>query len=462
MGAVTMRSPSAKRMPHSLEQIAQSNVRSFTLFRMFFSARFYYPVYALLFLDYGLTLEQFGLLNGIWAATIVLCEVPSGALADTIGRRNLLIATGICMIVEMGVLLVAPIGGGTWLFMLFLINRIVSGFAEAAASGSDEALTYDSLKAAGQEDRWGHVLERVQRDTSIAFFFAMMTGAAVYDPDMVNAVLDFFGVPWHAEQVDLVKLPIALTFLSGLVVLAMAFRMKERNEIGHASWTATVAESTRKTLSAIKWIWVTPLAFGILLAVMSLDNIIRLFLTLASEYWKVIDLPIASFGLIGSGMAIVGMIVPRFARKMAEANSPLKNFLWICGLTFFGLFGLGLAVPYWGILPAVCLYAAMHFMGFFVSRYLNEVAPSEQRATVLSFRGLSTNFAYGLVAIFYSALIATIKSGEEVTAHASDAIYQKHVFIESLQVFPWYFLATVVLVFAIHRIRFWRVSNRSS
>ena len=48
----------------------------------------------MLFLDYGLTLGQFGMLNGVWAATIVLMEVPSGALADTIGRRNLLITTG--------------------------------------------------------------------------------------------------------------------------------------------------------------------------------------------------------------------------------------------------------------------------------------------------------------------------------------------------------------------------------
>ena len=139
-------------MAVDLESTAQRNVRAFTLFRMFFSARFYYPVYALLFLDYGLTLEQFGILNGVWAVTIVLAEVPSGALADTIGRRNLLIVTGVD-VAEMGVLLIAPIGGGTLLFWLFLINRIISGLAEAAASGADEALTYDSLKAAGQEHR---------------------------------------------------------------------------------------------------------------------------------------------------------------------------------------------------------------------------------------------------------------------------------------------------------------------
>lgn len=157
-------------MSQHLEQIAARNVRAFIIFRMFFSARFYYPVFALIFLDFGLTLEQFSILNAIWALTIVLCEVPSGALADTIGRRNLLITTGICMVLEMGVLLVAPIGGGTWLFVFFLLNRLISGFAEAAASGSDEALTYDSLKAAGQESRWARVLERAHRDTSFAFF----------------------------------------------------------------------------------------------------------------------------------------------------------------------------------------------------------------------------------------------------------------------------------------------------
>ena len=101
------------------------------------------------------SLEQFGILNAVWALTIVLSEVPSGALADTIGRRKLLITAGLCMAVEMGVLLIATPGGGALVFYLFLVNRIISGIAEAAASGADEALVYDSLKSAGREIEWG-------------------------------------------------------------------------------------------------------------------------------------------------------------------------------------------------------------------------------------------------------------------------------------------------------------------
>jgi MFS family permease len=437
-----------------LEETALKNVKRFTLFRMFFSARFYYPVYALLFLDYGLTLAQFGILNALWAATIVLLEVPSGALADTIGRRTLLIAAGVFMVLEMAVLLLAPIGGGYLMFGLFAINRLLSGAAEAAASGADEALVYDSMKAAGIESRWGHVLERVQRDTSLAFFFAMTIGAACYDPEMVNAILRFVGSAVSVEQSQLVKVPIFLTFFSALVVLAMALRMKESPKETTLSTRETLAQSWRQSKSAIKWVWATPLAFGIIIAAMSLDSVIRQFLTLASEYWNVIDFPIASFGLIGSGMALLGLFVPRIARHMAERGTPLRNFLLTVTVAFIGLYGLAAAIPLWGLIPAILLYASIQLTGFFVSRYLNEVAPSEQRATILSLRGLSTNVAYGLVSIMYAGLIIALKTNQEATSDLTGDRLQESVFVESLSWMPLYFLATVAVVFIVHRLRF--------
>jgi hypothetical protein len=50
----------------------ESNLRRFVIFRVFFNARFYYPVFTILFIDYGLTLELFSILNLVWALTIVL------------------------------------------------------------------------------------------------------------------------------------------------------------------------------------------------------------------------------------------------------------------------------------------------------------------------------------------------------------------------------------------------------
>ncbi|MCK4684646.1 MAG: MFS transporter, partial [Pirellulales bacterium] len=100
---------------------ARRNVRLFMAFRIFFNVRFYYPVFMILFLDFGITLEQFGILNAAWAAAIVLLEVPSGALADLFGRKRLLIAAACLMVVEMLLLCLVPVPS-PWVFPALLLN----------------------------------------------------------------------------------------------------------------------------------------------------------------------------------------------------------------------------------------------------------------------------------------------------------------------------------------------------
>ncbi len=436
-------------------KIAHRNLSLFICFRMLFNARFYYPVYALIFLEHGLSWEDFGILNAIWAITIILLEVPSGALADTLGRKKLLVLAAVCMVVEMLALLFAPMNGSEYVFLLFALNRIVSGLAEAAASGADEALAYDSLKEAGLEKDWSKALEKAQRFTSLAFFFAMMTGSAFYDSSFVNSCLNGIGIDFSITAETAVKAPIFLTFISSLIVLGAALAMKDPFEQEKMGAWETMRSSFKKTVEAGSWIWKTPLPFSILIAAMALDNVIRQFLTIASAYWNVIELPLATFGLVASGMSLMGVFIPRFARLLADRYSPQKNFFLLCPVLFIGLLGISYAFPYWGILPAVLLYATMQIMNYLVSRYLNEEASSERRATVLSFRGLSTNLSYGAVSILYSGLIAWIKT-EGVSPIIMDKKLneQDSIFVQSLGWFPWYFLVTLVLVFIFYRLRF--------
>ena len=96
------------------------NIRRFLAFRLLFGVRFYYPVFAVLFLDFGLSIGQFTVLNAIWAGTIVLCEVPSGALADALGRRALLVAAGAIMVVEIALLCFVPLGNPQLVFACLL------------------------------------------------------------------------------------------------------------------------------------------------------------------------------------------------------------------------------------------------------------------------------------------------------------------------------------------------------
>lgn len=434
------------------------NVRYFIAFRVFFNARFYYPVFTILFLDFGLTLEQFALLNVAWAAAIVLLEVPSGALADTIGRRNLLVCAGALMVVEMALLCFAPMGNLNLLFVIFLVNRVLSGTAEAAASGADEALAYDSLKNEGDVNDWGAVLERQMRLQSIAFIGALSMGAAVYDPVLMGRVGRWLGLNIRFTQDLTLRFPLFLTLLMAILTLITTLRMTECASGDDAEIASVegrgiaIIQSFKLTLQAGRWILRTPFALVIILSTLVFDHTIRMIMTLNSQYFRLIQLPEASFGLIGSGLAVLGIFIPRLARKLAERHSPIANLGVMFILTFVGLLGLTPFLPVIGLFPVLLLFGGMYFLRFFSSYYLNRITSSGQRATVLSFKGLSLNLAYGLIGLLYSLLLAILRSGaSEKLLNLDGEDLQNALFIKSISWFPWYFLLTFIALVAYSR-----------
>lgn len=96
-----------------------------------------YPLYALLFTDAGLTPVQVSALFVIWSLTGLTLEVPSGALADAVSRRALLVVAP----------LLGATGYGLWVavpsFWAFAAGFILWGVRGALASGSLEALVYE-------------------------------------------------------------------------------------------------------------------------------------------------------------------------------------------------------------------------------------------------------------------------------------------------------------------------------
>lgn len=436
------------------------NIRLYILFRVLFNARFYYPVFTILFLDFGLSLEQFAILNAVWAATIVMLEVPSGALADVLGRRNLLRVTGILMVVEIGVICFVPLGHPGLLFAAFLINRILSGTAEAAASGADEALAYDTLKVLGRENEWGLVLDRQMRYQSVAFIVAMSVGAAVYDPDLLQRLTSLLGMGIDIGPQTTLRFPLYLTFVTACLTLITVFRMEDPEPADgkecreHETCSRSVREAFRVTFRAGAWIFRTPFALAVILAGMIFDHVLRMVVTLGSQYYRIIQLPEASFGLIGSSMALVGVFIPRLALRLSEHQTPGRNLLLLAVCALAALAGISMHIPVFGLIPVFLLSATMMMNSFFVSHYLNRVTATEQRATVLSFKGLAFNFAYGLIGILYSLVLAIERGRLDVTAwSAAGGTVEDYVFVQSLAWFPWYLLGLIVVFFWLARRR---------
>lgn len=441
---------------------AIGNVRRFIAFRLFFNSRFYYPVFTILFLDFGLSLDQFALLNAIWAATIVLMEVPSGALADIVGRKRLLIFSGGLMIMEMALLCLMPLGKSPWLFPAFALNRILSGIAEACASGADEALAYDSLVANGLKDQWGQVLERLMRLQSIGFITAMSIGAAVYDPSLMQKAADVFHLNIDLSQSVTLRFPLFLTLFLGILTFFTTLGMQETHQSNQLkSKPISIKAAFKLTLNAGGWILRTPFALAIILAGLMFDSIARMVITLSSQYYRLIDLPEATFGLIGSLVAALGLFVPRLALNFSTKYSPTTNFGITAVVALTGLFGMTFFWPIAGLIPALILFGGMQLTGFFVSHYLNQITDSAQRATVLSFKGLSYNLAYGILGILYSLLINGLRPDiMGKTGSMGEDRIEEEVFMAAMQWFPWTLTAAIVL-FTLFALRMFRRNEKN-
>lgn len=432
------------------------NIRLFILFRVLFNARFYYPVFSILFLDFGLTLSQFAVLNAVWAATIVLCEVPSGALADTIGRRNLLAFAALLMVIEIALWAFVPRGNLQLLFWVFVLNRILSGMAEAAASGADEALAYDSLKQEGNIDDWGRVLEKQIQLQSAGFVVAMTLGGVLYDPILMQNIADFLGMNLLITQETTLRIPIYLTLFTALLTLATTLLMRDPDASHKPDRSGSVSGAFHLTMQTGSWIFHTPFVLCVILAGLLFDSMIRMLLTMASQYYRLIEIPEAIFGVLGSGLALLGFVVPTMARRMSSQRSPTFNLFVVSLLSLLGMTGMCFFWPFWGVLPALLLFGNMFFIGFFVSHYLNRATASEQRATVLSFKGLFFNLGYGLIGILYSVLLAFLRDRTgQLLPQLNEEELKNQVFINAMPWFPVSFglLLLILLGFSIWMLR---------
>ena len=406
-------------MPANLATAAERNTRAFLWFRVLFNSRFYYPIYTILFLDFGLSLEQFALLNLVWAASIVVFEVPSGALADRLGRRRLVVFSAFLMVVEMLLLCLMPVNGGHLTFSLFLANRVISGLAEACCSGADESLVYDSLPESGRHDAWTRVLASLMRWQSLTFMLVALTGAVLYDADPA-------GGPWDLRPAWLtslskeahMRLPLWANLAMAVATVVVSLRFTDTHVPAasaspKSSFLSVLAGSFRQMANAARFILQTPAALVLILTGMLYDGFMRLFYTVGSNYYRLLGIPESCNGLILAGSSLIGIGTAMVVEKLVGRLQPSQNLGLVAAFIFTGLTGIALQITAWhgwaGILFVVPFWLGMRSLHYFLSQYLHRVTSSDHRATVLSFKGLSMNLAYGAAMWLYGSQTAWLR-----------------------------------------------------
>ncbi|MFD6352937.1 MFS transporter [Nocardia tengchongensis] len=133
-----------------------------------------YAIYALLFADHGLNPAQISSLFAIWSATAFLLEIPSGAWADTVSRRALLILSGALLTAGFTVWTLYPT------YLGFAAGFVLWGTAGALRSGTFEALLYDELHARAATADYTRTMGYVRTATESAALIGILAAAPLY------------------------------------------------------------------------------------------------------------------------------------------------------------------------------------------------------------------------------------------------------------------------------------------
>lgn len=162
------------------KQNLKNNTRVFGRLEFFRALIFYVPVWVAFEQRY-ISLAQLITLEAILQGSQLILELPTGALADLIGRRKSMalgyFTRAIAMIVY----------AFSTNFTGFLVHALLLGGGEALVSGAQEALLYDTLKELDQENRFAKL------SSKYSLIFQITLSAATFIGGVMNNI--YFRLP---------------------------------------------------------------------------------------------------------------------------------------------------------------------------------------------------------------------------------------------------------------------------
>jgi len=181
----------------------------------------------LLFRARGFSLFEIGLALGVYSATIVLLEVPTGGLADAVGRKRVaLLAYGLMILMSVVLLL-------AFTLPVVILAMVLYGMSRALSSGTLDAWFVDSLQIANPDVDLQPLLAKAGTYTLLALGAGTLLGSAL--PQVAGSL------PAEGTAVlTPLSLPILVSvLLKGVLFVFVAAAVHEERPSGTThSWTA--------------------------------------------------------------------------------------------------------------------------------------------------------------------------------------------------------------------------------
>ena len=322
----------------------------------------------LFFIQNGLSLLQIGLLESIFHGTSLLCEIPSGMLADRFSYKTNLYLARLASIVSSILILFGQ--GNFWIYALAMM---VSAWSYNFDSGTSTAFLYDSAVEAGQKDRYLQIS-------------SFLSGVAEVTRTLGTVVAGFF---IHGALAWTYLIAIGLSFLSIILIYFMKESMAKR-EKNESLTFKTIVLQVRK-----EW-HEKPVLFYWMMTYQLVGTLMCMFYFYYQQ--KISDLAgwqVSLVMLIGSGLNLIAVYVASQIGKKWNSNRVFPTLVALTGLALLLVF---FGTPFAFLLVYLLtdtLYAVYQPIYF---NDLQGYLPSSVRATMLSINSML--FSLSMIVIF--------------------------------------------------------------
>jgi MFS family permease len=304
----------------------------------------------------GLSLTQIGIAEAVFHLAPITLELPSGSLADVVGRKWSLALSALCVALSATLMLLAD---SLW---LVLPAMYLSGASYAFRSGAAQAFLYDTLAEQGGTSAFAKLLGRILSAAYVVVAATTWLGAVLADVDFA----------W----------PYALMVAGGLagVWLAVGLREPARERAAHRSMRRTIAEALT-IVRGRPWLAMLLVFTAILWTMLTLVGLY------AQAVLSELGLSTSEVGLV-IGAALLCTAAGMWFAHRITAWGTFRRWAVTAAIIIVGA-GLGLGS---GVLVlAVTTYLLAELMaGIFeplLATRINDSVAAPQRATILSVEG---------------------------------------------------------------------------
>jgi MFS family permease len=338
------------------------------------AASLIWGVNTIFLLDAGLNNFQAFAANAFFTAGMVLFEVPTGIVADAWGRRaSYLLGTVTLAVTTALYLWLWYVDGPFW---AWAVSSILIGLGFTFFSGATEAWLVDALHATGYRGSLDAVFARAQVFVGAGMLIGSGGGGYL-------AQIAGLGAPYLLRAAVLVVM-----FLLAAVLMRDLGFTPQRGRLG-PEVRRIAGQSVEHGLKvpAVRWLMIAaPFTGGVAIYVGYALQPHLLNLWGDQSAYGIAGLAAA---LLAAAQIAGGLVTPRIRPLFRRRTDMLLTML---GLGSVAIVLIGLIPNFWAVLGLIMAWGLVSAAAAPVRQaYLNEMIPSQQRATILSFDSMMSS-----------------------------------------------------------------------